>query len=159
MSDATYQLIKDEIAGKDSAIGSYDEMLWKVRTGFIAILYGAFTLVLGLTGLEAYEDVTGIIAILLISGFTISAGVLDIHLLRSKFRVVQAKEELVDLALSLSEGGTLEDWTGTELKKLLHNSGEGVDPVDWTMRPAVYPFLLIYIGTWTTLVAAVVLLA
>ena len=33
-------LIRSELEGKDKAIGAYDEMLWKIRTGYAAVLYG-----------------------------------------------------------------------------------------------------------------------
>jgi len=31
-------LVFDELAGKSAAIASYDNMLWKIRTGYAALL-------------------------------------------------------------------------------------------------------------------------
>ena len=41
-------LIKDELDGKASAIARYDDIIWKIRTGYAVILYGAVGIVAGL---------------------------------------------------------------------------------------------------------------
>ncbi|WP_143058843.1 hypothetical protein [Nitrosomonas marina] len=73
-------------------------------------------------------------------------------------RSIQSKEELIDLALSLASGQQLEAWKGTALNTLLHNSGEGLAPVDWKARPSVWPIALLYLGTWGPLCIAVLLM-
>lgn len=155
-------LIKGALEGKDTAIAAYDSMLWKVRTGYVAVLYGTFTLVIGLSDKSNWPisvQKAAIVAVLLITGFTVCAAALDFHILCSKFRVVQAKEELIDLAIWLTSGKELEERDGTCLNKLLHNSGEGVADVDWTARPSAWPFALLYLGTWGLLCLAVLGLA
>jgi len=154
-------LIQLSLSGKATAISAYDEMLWKIRTGYAAVLYGAFTLVVSLVDkqkLQLPADRAGAVAIILVTGFTIAASALDFSILRSKLRVVQAKEELSDLALFLASGGAFDQWKGTALSELLHNSGEDRVPVRWSARPSVIPVVMLYLGTWCPLVIAVLLL-
>jgi hypothetical protein len=154
-------LIQRTLDGKDRAIAAYDGMLWKIRTGYAAVLYGVFTLVVSLGDKTKWPlslEGAQLVALTLITGFSICAGTLDFFFLRSKFRVIQSKEELIDLALSLASGEPLEAWKGTSLNILLHNSGEGLAPVDWRARPSVWPIALLYLGTWGPLSIAVLLM-
>ena len=154
-------LIQRTLDGKDGAIAAYDEMLWKIRTGYAAVLYGVFTLVVSLgdkTKWPLSVERAGLVALTLITGFTICAAALDFSFLRSKFRVIQTKEELLDLALGLAAGGKLEEWRGTPLNILLHNSGEGLAKVQWRARSSVWPIALLYLGTWGPLCLAVLVM-
>ncbi len=154
-------LIRSELEGKDKAIGAYDEMLWKIRTGYAAVLYGLFTLVVSMTNIQNMHiplEKAGLVAFTLITGFTICAVVLDFAFLRSKAKVVQTKEELADLALLLASGGTLEQWHGSSLPQLLHNSGEDQLRVSWKLRPSVLPIAMLYLCTWGPLTLAILLI-
>ena len=87
-------LIQIGLEGKDKAIAAYDEMLWKIRTGYAAVLYGIFTLVVSLGDKTKWLfsiEKAGLVAVTLITGFTICAAALDFSFLRSKFRVIQAE--------------------------------------------------------------------
>jgi len=155
------RMILRGLDGKDRALAAYDDMLWKIRTGYAAVLYGVFTLVVSLGdnanwGLSLPKAAW--VALTLITGFTICAAVLDFAFLKSKFLVVQTKEELVGFALSTVKGVEPVAWTGTPLKTLLHNSGEGRTPVRWKDRPSVAPIVLLYLGTWLPLCLAVVIM-
>ncbi len=35
------ELIRSELEGKNIATGRYDEILWKIRAGYVVVLYGA----------------------------------------------------------------------------------------------------------------------
>jgi hypothetical protein len=166
MSSATQDLTRDGLIqkgqeGKDKAIAAYDEMLWKIRTGYAAVLYGVFTLVVSLGDKTKWLlsiDKAALVALTLITGFTICAAALDFSFLRSKFRVIQDKEELIDLALRLASGGKLDEWSGSSLNTLLHNSGEGLAQVQWKARSSVWPIALLYLGTWGPLCLAVLMM-
>ena len=152
-------LIQRGLEGKDKAIASYDQMLWKIRAGYAAVLYGVFTIVASMGGNASEhlsESKIGFIALVLTTGFTFSIAALDFSFLRSKYRVIQAKEELVRLALSLASGDDIETWTGTPLLVLLHNSGEGRAKVRWQDRPSAWPIALLYLGTWGPICLAVI---
>ena len=84
-------LIQKGLEGKDRAIAGYDEMLWKIRTGYAAVLYGVFTLAVSLGDKTPWFqsiEKAGLVAVTLITGFTVSAAALDFYFLRSKFRVI-----------------------------------------------------------------------
>jgi hypothetical protein len=154
-------LIQRALEGKDRAIAAYDEMLWKIRTGYAAVLYGVFTLVVSIVDKTKWPlsfDKAGLVALTLITGFTICAVALDFSFLRSKFRVIQAKEELIDLSLWLTAGKEQESWVGTSLNTLLYNSGEGLSQVKWRARPSLWPIALLYLGTWGPLCLAVLMM-
>src|ERR1041385_7240046 len=143
-------LIQAALQGKDKAIAAYDDMLWKIRTGYAAVLYGTFTLVVSLGDKKNWPlpfTRVGLVAVTLICGFTCCAAALDFSILSAKFRVIQAKEELMDLALSLASGEAIEKWSGTPLQTLLHNSGEDRSEIRWERRTSVWPIVLLYVGT------------
>jgi hypothetical protein len=154
-------LVSAGIEGKDAALAAYDEMLWKIRGGYAAVLYGAFTLVVALSD-KAKVGLSGnkaaAVALILITGFTVCAAALDFHFLRSKLRVVDTKEELVDLALHLAAGAALEDWQGRPLRQLLYNAGEHKLPLRPLDYPSPWPIWLLYIGTWAPLSLATLLM-
>ena len=52
-------LIQKGLEGRDNAIAAYDDMLWKIRTGYAAVLYGVFTLVVGLGDKRRASDPVG----------------------------------------------------------------------------------------------------
>jgi hypothetical protein len=140
-------LIVQELRGKTVAIAAYDEMLWKIRAGYAAVLYGTLTLVLGLgdrAALAVPLSTVRWIALLLVSGFTCCAALLDFAFLRCKYRVVQAKEELMDLALGLASDNPAVAPDTNRLRELLHNSGESRARIDWHRRPAVWPVAALY---------------
>ena len=154
-------LIQRGLDGKNRAIAAYDEMLWKIRTGYVAVLYGVFTLVVSLGDMTQWPlsvEKAGLVAITLITGFTLCAAVLDFSFLRSKFRVIQSKEELVKLALWLASDEELEAWEGTPLLTLLYNSGERRAQVRWKERTSIWPIALLYLGTWGPICLAVIIM-
>jgi hypothetical protein len=50
------ELIRLELRGKLLAVERYDSMLWKIRSGYIAILYGTLTIIGGASGLISTPD-------------------------------------------------------------------------------------------------------
>lgn len=154
-------LVTSGIEGKNAAMADYGEMLWKIRGGYAAVLYGTFTLVVALSD-KAKVGLSGnkaaAIALILITGFTVCAAALDFHFLRSKLRVVDTKEELVDLALHLASGATLEEWRGRPLALLLHNAGEHRLPLRPSDYPSPWPVWLLHAGTWAPLSLATLLM-
>ena len=144
-------LIQSELAGKSTAVARYDEMLWKIRTGYVGVLYGSLTLIASLGDLEGWSlplAQTALAAILLITGFTVCGLTLDFSFLTAKLRVVQARDALMDLALEISTRGNLDPQKEPELQVLLHNSGETRRKVVWTGRARRWPLLLLYLFTW-----------
>ena len=101
VSPAHEQLVQAALESKLSAIARYEEISWKIRSGYIVILYGALTLLLGkeLGNLRSVaEDFTTSISVLfLILGLSLSAFAVDLSYLRKKIRVVVVRDMLVEV--------------------------------------------------------------
>jgi hypothetical protein len=152
------ELIRSELQGKSQAIGRYDDILWKIRSGYVAILYGA----LSLLGKETLGSPS--LTLLMIYGFSVCAFVVDYSFLRSKLRVVVAKDRLVDVAQQLIAG--TEATSLQDIPALLHISGENptfpfesdVQGVLWHWKGA-WRVLVLYAVTPIIGTVALVLLA
>src|SRR5687768_11445260 len=79
------ELIMAELDGKLKAIAGYDEILWKIRAGYVGILYGSLGIIIGTSGLQDLQpviDKPSLIPIiptlfLLVAGFSISSYIVD----------------------------------------------------------------------------------
>jgi len=156
-------LIWSALEGKLKAIEGYDAIIWKIRTGYIAILYGALTLLVGSeSGIEGFtrEFQHAVSIFLLIVGFSATAFIIDFSYLRKKLRVIVARDALMDIALPAQAVDE------AMLKILLHIAGETfvtLLPVkaqwdytakrNWNLKWILGPLY-----TTTPLIAAVILL-
>jgi hypothetical protein len=85
------RLVLGEIEGKNRAIHSYDDIVWKIRSGFLTLIFGGWAILLrGI--LEAKSSHLGdyrsfVFGLLLLSlGFAFGAWYIDRSYLRRKFR-------------------------------------------------------------------------
>jgi len=136
------ELVRSQLEGKLKALDRYDYILWKIRSGYIVVLYGLFTILLG----KDFElpQVIGIdtmpkFLLYLATGISICALFIDLGFLLSKLRVVHSRNQLSDLALDLAHCESSEN-REDELRPLLHLSGEELT------RP---PLSLIVSGSWS----------
>jgi hypothetical protein len=122
------ELIRMELRGKFLAIERYDSMLWRIRSGYVVVLYGALTIVGGTSGLIVTPNSDNnrmlAVALLLIWGLSLSGLAVDYFFLRAKFRVVKDANDLKDLALRVARGKNLGDAEYATLRELLQISGE-----------------------------------
>jgi hypothetical protein len=87
-----------------AAINKYEEIIWKVRTGYLAILYAGLTFLVGNADISKVEnlrklpqDNTASLTILfLIVGFSLSAFMVDFSYLRKKMRVTVIRDLLME---------------------------------------------------------------
>jgi hypothetical protein len=68
------KLISSELEGKLKAISGYDDMLWKIRSGYVAILYGIPAIFLGTEGVPNLKELMAdsgraLFILLLLGGF------------------------------------------------------------------------------------------
>jgi hypothetical protein len=90
-------MVTAEIEAKLKAILGYDEILWKIRAGYVGILYGSFALILGTNGIgqfsEFIADARRIrFLLLLVVGFSVSAAIVDITYLYKKVKVIVSRD-------------------------------------------------------------------
>jgi hypothetical protein len=113
MSALLQKIVLGEIEGKNRAIHAYDDIVWKIRTGFLTLILGGWAIVLkGIVDAQSpdMERYRGLVSALLLFsvGFTFGAWYIDRSYLRGKFRVILALNALIDeLATSGKELNTL----------------------------------------------------
>ncbi len=112
---ALAELIRLEIDGKKIALGRYDEILWKIRSGYIVILYGALGLALKDFSLTRTQ------LLFLIVGFSFLGCIVDYTFSAQKLRVIKAINLLVDQAVSIA---TEKGYDVKMIQNLLHISGQ-----------------------------------
>ena len=100
-SDLLEKLILGEIEGKNRAIHAYDGMVWKIRTGFLTLLFGGWAILLkGIVESATkkpsdYQPLAwGLFLFSL--GFALGAWYVDRTYVRRKFRVIAALGRLTD---------------------------------------------------------------
>lgn len=136
------ELIRSQLQGKLIALERYDQILWKIRAGYLAVLYSLLTV---LSGKDfELQDVLGDVAKIEVLfytaiSFSLCAFFIDLGFLLSKLRVVEARNDLSDIAIALASSGSTTEKVKERLKALLHLSGEA---------PSVPPFKVLLNGTW-----------
>jgi hypothetical protein len=122
------ELILAELKGKNEAIGRYDTILWRVRSGYVVIFYGSLLLFADRNGglvplLENSLLVWVTILIIFVLSFILAC--MDIGFRFRQLKVVAAYDQLSDAAFALAAGGedpkTAQDQM---LRSLLHIAGE-----------------------------------
>jgi hypothetical protein len=95
------ELVRVSLEGKLQAIGGYDDILWKIRAGYAAVLYGTLSIALGkefVEGVASRPELTRYLGALVI-GFTVAAVVIDLGFQAKKLKVVVTRDALVQLAV------------------------------------------------------------
>jgi hypothetical protein len=140
------ELIRSQLQGKLRALHNYDAILWKIRSGYVIVLYGAITLfganeskLPAIIGIDATTDTLFYLTV----GVSLCALLIDFGFVLSKVRVVDARNKLSDHALKLATGKEVSRTEADRLQKLLHLSGEAAT---WP------PWPLLANGTWVMLV-------
>jgi hypothetical protein len=122
------ELIRTELRGKFLAIKRYDSMVWRIRSGYVVVLYGTLTILGGTSGLVNVSTAASnrmlLVAVLLVCGFSVCGLVVDFFFLTAKYRVVNDADALMDLALRVATGKTNIEAEYNVLRELLHISGE-----------------------------------
>ena len=152
-------LVIAELGSKRAAVHAYDSIIWKVRTGYAIVLYTGLGLiygdVLGLKDLPSPWRIS--VGLLFIVSLSIAAAAIDLSFLRGKLRVVERKNELPDLALTLSTCSGVE---ADKLRRALRHAGE--DPSIYissgVCRDAIQPLIPLYLAVPVLAAVALVLM-
>ena len=159
MSDALVEkIVLGEIEGKNRAIHTYDDIVWKIRSGFLTLSFGGWAILLkGIVDAQSasmrkyYGLVFGLLLFNL--AFAFGAWYIDRSYLRRKFRVILALNGLVDeLAAS---GGDLSKVSSTHLKVAGDDAQRPFDCLGY--RQARSTELAVYLAPVVILVAGVFL--
>jgi hypothetical protein len=122
------QLIKSGLDDQVSAIAGYENIIWKLRAGYVLVLNGALALVLGgnktLDICNQANDYSFSISLFsMILGISLTFFVIDFGYVRKKIKFVVARELLIDLACSPDFNAESENIKKC-LKDILHIAGE-----------------------------------
>ena len=95
-------LILSEREMKMTVINKYDEIIWKIRTGYLAILYTALTFLIGIAKVENMDNLAKNPAVslslfFLILGLSVSAFSIDCGYVLKKLRVIVVRDLLTDI--------------------------------------------------------------
>jgi hypothetical protein len=135
---AQQEIILREIDGKALAAGRYDDMIWKIRTGYVVVLYGAITLMIGQS--KAWTD--SILEILILSiGFSLLGFAVDWNFRLRQLRVVVDREKLIKSAFDIAGGQAVDS---EKIKPLLRMSGESGIPISGPLRNRSFSLLLMF---------------
>ncbi len=102
------EVIQDEIKGKKTALGRYDSIIWKIRSGYAVLLYGGLSLTMKqvVQGDASLRNilplVTSNFVLLLIAGFSLIGLLVDLSFLIQQLRVITATNELTDQLLNIA---------------------------------------------------------
>ena len=99
--DLLEQIVLGEIEGKNRAIHAYDGIVWKIRSGFLTLLFGGWSILL--TGIvdskdrspADYRPLAWGLSLFSV-GFAFGARYVDRSYIRRKFRVIPALNRLID---------------------------------------------------------------
>jgi hypothetical protein len=120
------KVVLGEIEGKNRAIHAYDDIVWKIRSGFLTLVFGGWAILLkAMVESEAPSTQRyfglGVALFLFSGGFAFGALHIDRSYVQRKFRVIHA---LNDLMKELAENGGDLDKLSPELLKV---SGDNLD--------------------------------
>lgn len=138
------ELLKVELPGKKVAMGRYDEILWKIRSGYLVVLAGTLGFfVTKENPLSLTRDM-----LIVILWFSLVAWIIDINFRRRQLRVVNAYNELISSTIkNLPEEEGLKN-IGL---KLFYISGERLEDTDTNkdvpIQKCLIPSIFIYLGT------------
>lgn len=165
MSQKTFleEVISGEIQGKNAAIHSYDEMIWKVRSGFLTLFFGVWGLLLGAMLKDTpqlLKDVPHSIvrALLLISAGLASGGMAtDLNYVNRKFKVIYDLNRLLELIVKHPDFESRAEAHQRLLLSVMRVSGDtkgGKPSEGWSVAAilaiVIYavPFILTAAGLW-----------
>jgi len=102
MSESTVsELIRIELQGKHEAAGRKDQILWKIRAGYVVVIYGVIGFMVG-----KELDMSKINAGLFLFSFTVSvmALILDLLFRIRQIKIHNARNQLFDLFVDIAMG-------------------------------------------------------
>jgi hypothetical protein len=123
-------IIKTEIGGKFAAIHAYDKMMWTVRTGFLTLVFAAWSLVIKSMIEMQLEPGSIALYIYILCAFSLVLALgayrIDLNYARRKFRVIKAVNQLMAFLCKPGDDHFSEP-ERNELTHLLQISGDAAN--------------------------------
>lgn len=125
------QVIMDKIAGKNKAIHAYDGIIWKVRTGFLTLIFAGWGIVVSGLIRENVNLAQIQLFILMLILWFISAGLalagffIDGNYVQRKFRVIHDLNKILEILPQLRQK-EIEGYV-TQLGQYIRVSGDSGD--------------------------------
>src|SRR5262245_53579145 len=96
------ELIRCALDEQVKAITGYEEIISKISSGYVVILYSAVTLLLGKEGLSnrSLSPGNALCILVLIFGLSLSVFLIDFGYVRKKLKIVAARDRLMELAFA-----------------------------------------------------------
>ncbi len=140
-------LILAELKGKNEAIGRYDTILWRIRSGYVVVLYGSLLLFTGKEGgVTALFEKTVMVWAASITVFLLSfiLACIDAGFRLRQLTVVDAYNRLSDIAYAFAADKEVQF---DDFRSLLHITGEGENPNVLLRRTRTVVLIgLLYLG-------------
>lgn len=154
-------LIREELAGKADAVAKYDDMLWKIRSGYAILLYGALGIVPALLAndLAAVNWQAAPAVVILVFGFSVFGALLDCYFSARKLLVIEWRDRLIGLTYARAEETcAFLNVPSKGILECLKNSGEQAEWKDLFRKKVITLPLVLYGGTCVLCSCAVWLL-
>lgn len=122
------EIVRSGLDDKIKAIHDYEDIIWKIRSGYIVILYGALTFILGKEGVPDICAITrpftkALALFSLVFGLSLSVFLIDFGYVRKRLKIVVARNKLIELACKKEFDIKSEE---KEMQKLLDVAGETI---------------------------------
>ena len=92
-NDPQRSMLLGQLAGKHNAARVYDERIWKIRTGFLTLMFGGWAALLGLGTIEDTKAMSGSMLVVTLA-LAIAAFIVELFYVRRKFRCVHRINEM-----------------------------------------------------------------
>jgi hypothetical protein len=114
------ELVRSTLGDKVRAIAECEDIIWKIRSGYVVILYGGLTLFFGKEGINM-DPIRGnpdrlFPLLILVCGLSFSVFLIDFGYVRKKLKITVVRDKLVEHVLDKSYD--------RELKHFLRIAGE-----------------------------------
>lgn len=159
------KIVMDELAGKNNAIQTYDQTLWKIRSGFLTLLFAGWGALLSFLGDNPEMIAPFTAAMFCVSvGLSVAGLLIDLDYIERKYRCIVALRLLLEDAWKhIDEPDEFEN-----KDKWLRISGDDTD-IDFT-KPPCEPYeknsykrarkvpFLIYLGALASILVGLIAL-
>jgi hypothetical protein len=139
------ELMRSALADKLETLKDYESVIWKIRSGYIVILYGGLTFLIGKEGDALPQNIGA--AFFLALGLSMAAFWTDFSYVRKKLKIIAARDALIKLICSkqpITERVVVKQLllvAGETLPNRLHSEvrRDYAEKLWWNVRSVLFP--------------------